>query len=175
MHRYGELMGRRCEALESNPRMKQKKGSPISSLIVFFVLVAVAATLGSVFEPGAWYDALAKPEWTPPNWLFPVTWTILYVMIAIAGWLVWKQAGWSTAIFAWTIGLALNAFWTYVMFGLHRVDLALIEVLFLLASIIAFMILARRLDGRATLLFAPYLMWVSIATALNTAILLMNP
>jgi len=83
--------------------------SNAASLLVFLALVALAAVTGSKFMPGPWYDALVKPAWTPPKWLFPVAWTVLYAMIAFAGWLVWKAQGLGPALVVWGIGLALNA------------------------------------------------------------------
>lgn len=146
-----------------------------ASLLAFLLIVGAAATTGSKFMPGPWYESLAKPSWTPPNWLFPIAWTVLYIMIAVAGWRVWQAEGFGVALAVWGVSLVLNALWSYLMFGSHRIDLALADVGLLLASIIAFILLARHVDGWAALLFAPYLVWVSFATALNYAVLQLNP
>eukprot|EP01037_Dinobryon_pediforme_P001446 gene1446-1467_t len=84
------------------------------ALFAFIGVCAAAATSGAVFKPGVWYDRLAKPSWVPPMWLFPVAWTLLYVMISVSGWLVWKEAGLAGAAAAFVIygvQLALNAGW----------------------------------------------------------------
>lgn len=143
-------------------------------LMVFSALTAAAAVTGSQFMPGEWYSALNKPTWTPPNWLFPIAWTVLYIMIAIAGWLVWRRAGWCQAIQIWGIGLILNALWSYIMFGRHEIGWALADIVGLWLSIAAFIWVALPIDLRASALFAPYLAWVSFATALNFAIWQMN-
>ncbi len=139
----------------------------IGSLGVFAVLVFIAATTGAAFEPGEWYASLQKPFLTPPNWVFPVVWTILYIMIAIAGWLVWKAAGLTHAIIVWGIALILNALWSYVMFGRHEIQLAFLELIGLWIAIALFIGMAWRIDRRASYLFLPYLAWVSFAGGLN--------
>ena len=144
------------------------------SFIVFAALVSLAAYSGSSFPPGEWYAALSKPEWTPANWIFPVAWTILYAMIAVAGWQVWKAGKWSGAIAIWALGLALNALWSYLMFGRHQIALALVDIAALWLTIIAFAVAAWPLDRRATYLFLPYLAWVSFAAALNFAVWQLN-
>lgn len=146
----------------------------IGSLIVFAALVAIAASSGATFMPGEWYAALNKPAWTPPNWVFPVAWTILYIMIAIAGWLAWKAAGFTHAMVVWGLALILNALWSYIMFGEHEISLALLELAGLWIAIVLFIVMAWRIDPRASLLFVPYLAWVTFAGALNFAIWLLN-
>jgi tryptophan-rich sensory protein len=144
------------------------------SFIPFLLLVIAAASTGALFMPGEWYQSLNKPSWTPPDWLFGPAWTILYVLIAIAGWKVWQVQGMGPALIVWFIGLGLNALWSYLMFGAHRIDLALYDAIGMLVSIIAFIVLSWGLDKGAALLFVPYLAWVSFATALNLAILRLN-
>jgi tryptophan-rich sensory protein len=124
--------------------------------------------------PGEWYAALNKPSWTPPNWVFPVAWTILYAMIAVAGWQVWKAGKWTPALAIWVIGLALNALWSYLMFGRHDIALALVDISALWLAIVAFVVTARPLDKKASYLFIPYLAWVSFAAALNFAVWQLN-
>ncbi len=124
--------------------------------------------------PGDWYAALNKPSWTPPNWVFPVAWTILYAMIAVAGWQVWKAGKWTPALAIWGVGLALNALWSYLMFGRHDIALALVDISALWLAIVAFVVAARPLDKKAGYLFIPYLAWVSFAAALNFAVWHLN-
>ncbi len=149
--------------------------SKLVSLSVFAGIVIAAASSGAVFTTGEWYEGLKKPSWTPPNWLFPVAWTILYTMIAVAGWLVWRRAGWSTALTVWGIGLVLNALWSYFMFGRHEIGLALADVAALWVAVALFIALAWNLDRMAAYLFIPYLAWVTLATALNFSVWTLNP
>ncbi len=145
------------------------------ALFGFAAIVAVAAASGSLFMPGPWYESLAKPWFTPPNWLFPIAWTVLYIMIAIAGWLVWRAGGSGTALAVWGIGLVLNALWSYLMFGRHDIASALIDVSVMWLFVAAFIILAWPIDKRAVLLFAPYLVWVTFAALLNFEVWRLNP
>lgn len=145
------------------------------SLFPFIVLVFAAASTGMQFMPGEWYAALNKPAWTPPNWAFPVAWTILYLMIAIAGWLAWRAGGAGTAIVIWAIGLTLNALWSYLMFGRHDITLALIDIAALWVATAAFICAAWNLDRNAAYLFVPYLAWISFAAALNFEVWRLNP
>lgn len=146
------------------------------SLVVFIALVAIAAAAGAWFEPGDWYVQLAKPDWTPPSWLFAPVWTVLYIAIAIAGWLVWRsaRAAWTPALSAWALQLILNTLWSWLFFGMHLPGVALLDLFLLIVSIIAFIVLARRQSRLASWLFAPYLLWVAFAGALNLAIVLRN-
>jgi len=129
--------------------------SNAASLLVFLALVALAAVTGSKFMPGPWYDALVKPAWTPPKWLFPVAWTVLYAMIAFAGWLVWKAQGLGPALVVWGIGLALNAAWSWIMFGERQIGWALVDLAGMWLTIVSFIVLAWPVDRTAAMLFVP--------------------
>lgn len=144
------------------------------SLIPFLALVALAAVTGSMFMPGAWYDGLVKPAWTPPKLVFPIVWTILYVMIAIAGWLAWRAEGFGRAITVWIAGLIFNAVWSYLMFERHDVSAALGDIVLLWLAIVAFIAATWNIERRAAYLFVPYLAWASFAGALNAAIWQLN-
>jgi translocator protein len=148
----------------------------VLALFFFACIVFVVALAGSRFKPDAWYAALAKPSWTPPNWLFAPVWSVLYICIAVAGWLVWRAAddSWSTALTIWTLQLAANGIWTWLFFGRHRIDLALIDIGLTLVLIVAFMAEAQELNTIAALQFLPYLIWVSFAATLNVAIWRLN-
>ncbi len=145
------------------------------SLLPFIITVVVVAVSGAVFMPGPWYDTLDKPKWTPPDWVFGPAWSVLYLMIAVAGWLVWKADGFGLPLIAWAINLVLNGAWSWLMFGRRRIDLALYDAVGMLVTIIAFIVLAAAATETASLLFLPYLAWVSFATALNWSILRRNP
>lgn len=144
-------------------------------LAVFVVIVAAVGSVGSLFMPGAWYAGLVKPAWTPPNWLFGPVWSVLYLMIAVAGWLVWQSAEAGPARWLWVAQLALNGLWSPVMFGAHRIELALVVIVLMWLAIAAFIAVAWPRARVAALLFVPYLAWVSYATALNFAIWRLNP
>ncbi|MEM9439271.1 MAG: TspO/MBR family protein [Pseudomonadota bacterium] len=145
------------------------------SLAVFIVAVIMVAMTGAVFKPGSWYETLEKPSWTPPDWAFPVVWSILYLFIAIAGWLVWQSSGWSLALALWVLQLLLNGAWSWLFFGLKRMDLAFVDVSLLWLCIAGFIVIAWPISTTAALLFLPYLVWVSIAAALNLTVWRMNP
>lgn len=144
------------------------------SLIPFLAVVALVALSGAVFKPGVWYKSLDKPPWTPPDWLFPVAWTSLYIMIAVAGWIVWRVEGLQLALCLWTANLVLNGMWSWLMFGRRRIDYALIDAVGMLVTIAGFMVTSWTVSGWAALLFLPYLIWVGFAVALNWAILQRN-
>lgn len=147
-----------------------------TALAVFVVVNFAAASSGAVFKPGAWYASLNKPDWTPPNWAFPVVWTTLFILNAVAGWRVWETAGAEarTALIVYGVSLVLNAAWSAIFFGLRRMDLALVEVLFLWASLVAVIVLFAPLDLIAAALVVPYLIWVTIAAFLNLRMLQLN-
>jgi len=145
------------------------------TLLVFLALVAAAALTGMSFRPGAWYEALAKPDWTPPNWLFPPAWTVIYVMIAAAGWRVFEVQGFGTPLLVWGVSLLLNAAWSVIMFKAHQIGFAAADIAALWVTIVAFIALTWRANRLASLLFVPYLAWVSHAGALNFEIWRLNP
>lgn len=144
------------------------------SLVVFLALCFGASFFGAKFRPGEWHAALEKPSWNPPNWLFAPVWTVLYIMIAVAGWLVWQSAPGSSAIWFWAAQLVFNAAWSWLFFGLHRMDLAFFDIVLVWLAIVAFIVAAWPVSTVAALLFVPYLLWVSFAGALNYAIWNLN-
>lgn len=147
------------------------------SFAVFVGLVIAAAAFGGQWGAGPWYNALSKPGWTPPDWLFPVAWTVLYLMMAVAGWLIWETPHPSRPVLlaVWGAQLFLNALWSYIFFGRKDIGLALAELSGLWALIAIFVVLAWPVNREAALLFLPYLVWVSYADALNLAIWRRNP
>lgn len=145
------------------------------SIVVFAALVVLAAATGALFRPGPWYETLRKPSWTPPKRVFPVMWMSLYALIALAGWLVWRDAGWSLPMALWGLQLVLNAAWSWLFFGLHRMHAALANIALLIATLIAFIVTAPAISPAAAWLFVPYLGWVTLAATLNLRVLQLNP
>jgi translocator protein len=150
----------------------------LTALAGFVAVCFLAAMTGALFRPGEWYERLKKPSWRPPNRLFAPVWTVLYMMIAVSGWLVWRQTGfagaaWPLAVYA--LQLVLNAVWTPLFFGLHRPDLGFLDIVLVWLSIVATIILFFPIHVGAALLLVPYLAWVTFATALNFAVWRLNP
>ncbi len=140
----------------------------------------LAAGIGSAFTAASvksWYPTLQKPPGTPPSWVFGPVWTTLYLLMAAAAWLVWKQRSaadvtWALALFFTQLGL--NATWSVVFFGLRRPGVALLEILVLLAAIIATTANFAAISRPAFWLMVPYVGWVSYATFLNFGIWQLN-
>jgi translocator protein len=144
-------------------------------LAVFLVVVMGGGlAIGYVTAPGAWYAGLAKPAFNPPAWVFGPAWTTLYILIAVAGWRVWRREPGGWAMMLWWAQLCLNFAWSPVFFSAHRIGLALVIVVALLAVILAFMAAAWRRDRLAAWLFAPYAAWVAFASVLNASIWSLN-
>jgi tryptophan-rich sensory protein len=143
----------------------------------WLAIVFIAAWVGSRFLPDEWYRSIKKPSWNPPNWLFAPVWTVLYLLMALSAWLVWREYGFRSAalpLALFLVQLALNAIWTWLFFGRHRPNLALAEIavfwLILVATIISFWGVHRT----AAALLVPYLVWTSFATLLNFTIWRLN-
>ena len=152
--------------------------SSLLALLGFTAACVLATMTGAFFRPGEWYERLKKPSWRPPNRLFAPVWTVLYVMIAVSGWLVWREAGFTGAALpmaVYAFQLVLNAAWTPLFFGLHRPDLGFVDIVLVWLSIIATIALFWPIHVGAALLLVPYLAWVTFATALNLAIWRLNP
>ena len=146
-------------------------------LLAWLALCFGAAWFGSQFRPGEWYESLAKPWWTPPDWIFAPVWTLLYVLMAVAVWLVWRAHGFRGAPVALGLfvgQLALNAGWSWLFFGLERPGLALVDLVALWGVLGATAVAFWRLQALAGLLLVPYIIWVSFAFALNYALWRLN-
>lgn len=144
-------------------------------LLAFLIVVlGVNLVISRLAGPDAWYAGLTKPSLNPPRWVFGPVWTLLYVLIAIAGWRIWQRARRSAAMAAWGVQMVLNFLWTPVFFGAHRIGLALAVIVVLLAAILVFIATAWRRDRLAAGLFLPYAAWVGFATALNAAFWILN-
>ena len=150
-------------------------------LVCWIALSLLAGAIGSLATAesvSTWYaDELQKPGWTPPGWLFAPVWTVLYLMMGTAAWLLWRKGGFLAALAPLSLFLAqlvLNAAWSLIFFGLRRPDLALAELAVLWLAITATAITFYRRDRLAGLLLVPYLSWTTFAAALNFAIWRMN-
>jgi translocator protein len=147
----------------------------LRSLILFLVvMLGGGLVLGGLTVPGAWYAGLAKPAFNPPAWLFGPVWTVLYVLIAIAGWRLWQRDRHGGPMKLWWAQVALNFLWTPIFFGAHQIGLALVVILLMLAAILGFIVTTWRLDRVAAWLFVPYAAWVAFASVLNASIWMLN-
>jgi len=144
------------------------------SLLLFFGVVAGVAFSGAHFQPGDWYAHLEKPDWTPPNWFFPFIWTILYIMIAVAGWLLFSMTN-LTLKSLWVVQLVLNGLWSWIFFGMHNTGLGLVDILAMFACIALLQFMSLKASSHIVAwLLAPYLIWVGCASALNSYIYMHN-
>ena len=150
-------------------------GFDIALFTTFLAACVAAATTGAMFDPGRWYEDLDKPVWTPPKWLFPVAWTTLYLCMSYAAMRVAQLPGSGQALAFWGAQIAFNTLWTPIFFGLQRMRAAMVVIGFLWFFVAATMLSFWQLDMLAGLLFAPYLLWVTVAAALNLSVLRRNP
>ncbi len=153
----------------------------IVGLIFFLGICFFTAWAGSQVSPGIapadWYENLNKPVWNPPGWLFGPVWSILYTLMGIAAWLVWKEYGFSgasAALGAFFVQLMLNGLWSQIFFGMQEPGWAFAEIILLLAAIVVTTILFFKKSRTAGWLMVPYIAWVSFASVLNGTIWVMN-
>jgi tryptophan-rich sensory protein len=153
------------------------KTAPTWATLAGFLAAAFgAASTGAIFQPGAWYRTIAKPGWTPPDWLFPIAWTILYIAMSVAAWWVSLSPSiWALpALAAWSWQIVMNALWSPVFFGMKRPGAAMIVMVFLWLAVAVTTLAFWHVERLAGWLMLPYLVWVSYAGALNLAIWRMN-
>lgn len=143
--------------------------------VIFLAACFAAGATGGLFPPGPWYERLQKPSWTPPNWLFPVAWTTLYGLMALAGARVAVSPDNGIAMALWALQIALNGLWTPVFFGLRRLKLGLVVLVALWVSVALTLLALWQVDWLAGLCFVPYLVWVSVAGGLNMSVIRLNP
>ncbi len=145
-----------------------------------FILLAWSASIpGAFFGPGPWYEkALRKPGWNPPNWLFGPAWALIFTLMGVTSWLVWRDGGWSgahgVALALYVLHLPVNAAWSVFFFGLRRPDWAALEVVLLWGSVVVVSLQFWQVTPLAGLLLIPYVLWVSFAGALNFNIWMLN-
>ncbi len=147
----------------------------VLALAGFILVTFCAPALGAFSMPGDWYAALHKPSWNPPSWLFGPVWTLLYTLMAVAAWLVWRKVGFARPLGLYFIQLALNAAWTPTFFGAHAIGWALLIIIAMWILILATLLSFRSVSPLAGWLLVPYLLWVTFATALNFTLWYLNP
>jgi benzodiazapine receptor len=154
----------------------------VARLFACLVLCLGVGALGALVttpEIPTWYAGLIKPKWTPPNWVFPVVWNILYLMMGTSLWFLWQadpqRHERRRAITLFLIQLALNAAWSLVFFKLHQTKTALAIILLLAIAVAATIITSWRVDRRTAALLVPYLVWIGYAVTLNAGIVVLNP
>jgi tryptophan-rich sensory protein len=139
-----------------------------------------AAAIGGVATAtsvGTWYRTLHKPAWNPPDWIFGPVWTLLYVLMAIAAWRVWRSGGPAAArrtLALFGVQLALNSLWSVLFFGLRRPDWAFAEVSMLWSCLVLLLVRFFHADRIAAALWSPYVAWVSFASVLNGTVWWLN-
>lgn len=156
------------------------KQNQIVGLVAWLIVSFIAAAIGGAasIQAGPFYTQLLRPDWAPPPMIFGPVWTVLYVLMGIAAWLVWRVGGFRAAKSALTlflVQLALNALWSWLFFGWHLGALAFADILLLWALIVATLISFWRIRPLAGALLVPYLLWVSFASALNYSVWQLNP
>jgi tryptophan-rich sensory protein len=147
----------------------------LAGFVLLCLAVGAVGGAASAAAIDGWYRTLAKPSWNPPDWVFGPVWTVLYIMMGVAAWLVWRtrdRIGPAMVLFA--VQLALNLAWTFIFFTAQSPGLALVEIAFLWLSVLATMLAFFGRQTTAGWLFVPYLAWVSFAAVLNFAIWSMN-
>ncbi|MEO8195451.1 MAG: TspO/MBR family protein [Thermoanaerobaculia bacterium] len=159
---------------------RRSRFADIAGLVGWILLCFAAAATGAVAsaQAGGFYAQLARPAWAPPAWLFGPAWTVLYLFMGIAAWLVWRDGGFrqrGLALTLFLVQLAVNALWTWLFFVWHLGALAFVEIVLLWGLILATAVAFRRARPLAGALLLPYLAWVTFAAALTWAIWQGNP
>lgn len=156
------------------------KHKQIGGLVAWLAICFIAASIGAAasVQAGSFYTQLARPEWAPPSGWFGPVWTILYVLMGISAWLVWRTGGFRsarTALTLFLVQLGFNAIWSWLFFGWHLGALAFMDVILLWGLIVATLVAFWRIKPFAGVLLIPYLLWVSFAAALNYSVWQLNP
>eukprot|EP01018_Ginkgo_biloba_P024222 Gb_12795 [translate_table: standard] len=156
----------------------QMKVMDAAALILSVALPIAVGFIGTLTDDGGnsdWYKQLKKPPWTPPNWAFPVVWTLLYILMGVASWWVWLQGGFEKqgiALGVYLFQLLLNFLWSPLFFGLHRPGIAFADIVLLWFAIAGTIYLFWHVDPVAAYLLVPYIIWVTLASTLNLYILI---
>lgn len=158
---------------QGNPTLK----AAWPGLAVWLLVCFAAPALTSATRPDAWYAQLQKPWWNPPGWVFGPVWTTLYTLMAMSAWGVWRRGGLPALrvpLGLFLTQLVLNTLWTPLFFGLHRIDLALLDIVLLWFTILATIIAFWRVHRLSAVLLFPYLAWVTFATGLTFTLWQLN-
>jgi translocator protein len=166
------------DVLDTRPH--QSLGRQLVALAGWLVLAFAAAAIGAVasINAGSFYGELARPGWAPPAWLFAPVWSVLYFLMGVAAWLLWRVNGFRThrsALVLFIAQLAANALWTWIFFTWHQGAVACVEILLLWGLIVATLVSFGRRNALAGLLLVPYLAWVTFAAALTFSVWRLNP
>ena len=153
----------------------------IVKLIASIVICFLAGALGSFFTSSSiptWYASINKPSFNPPNWIFGPVWSLLYLMMAIAAYLIWQKGldnrAVQIALVLFAVQLLLNSLWSIIFFGWHSPFYAFIEIIFLWLSILFTITQFFSLSAAAGWLMVPYILWVSFASVLNYFVMILN-
>ena len=161
-------------------RLRYKRSFDLLGLIVFIIMCLAVSSVGGAITATSvdtWYQALEKPPFNPPDWVFAPVWTALYILMGVAAWRIWRlrsSKAHHIALSVFGLQLCLNLAWSFLFFGLQHINLALVEIVILLIVVIINMIMFWRLERLAGLLFVPYVAGVSYATILNASLSLLN-
>lgn len=165
------------QTVTASGRVEARGGRSLLGLVGWLALCFAVAGFGSQFMPGPWFAQLEKPAWNPPGWVFGPVWTLLYAMMAVAAWRVWGRGGWTanrTALALFLAQLLFNGIWSWIFFGLRNPGLAFADIIILWVTLLATVVAFRRVAPVAGWLMAPYLGWVTFASALNFTIWRLN-
>lgn len=152
----------------------KKKSNQIIYLLFFIAVPLLGGYLSSRFSMVETYSQLYKPGFFPPSWVFAPVWTILYVMMGLSAYLIWKKGGSKRQLSLFSLQLILNFMWTPIFFGLHQYFWAFVEIMILLAAIILTIISFEKKSKKASYLMLPYFLWVCFAALLNYAVFIIN-
>ena len=147
---------------------------PIPALLAFLLLTFLAPLAGVWVRPKDWYLTLKKPAWSPPSWVFGPAWSLLYTLMAVAAWGVWRHSGWAWVLNLWALQLVLNAAWTPIFFGWRKPGLAFLVIVLLWLAISATVVAFSCMLPWTAWMLVPYLAWVTFAAALNFTIWRLN-
>ena len=152
----------------------------LGALALSVLLVAVVAAVGGLSTdtgPGSWYSTIERPAWTPPGAVFGPVWTVLYLMMAVAAWLVWRErrtVDVRGALALYGVQLALNAAWTAIFFNAARPGWALVDILALVVVLAVTIVVFHGISRRASWLLVPYLAWVIFAISITAGVVALN-
>ena len=157
--------------------MKPRSSAQTWLGLLAWILVSFLPSATAAFvDTGPWYDALNRPAWTPPSWVFGPVWTVLYLLMGIAAWRIWLKHGFADrALVLFLVHLILNAAWTWLFFGMHMLGVAAFEIVVLWAMILALVVMFWQRDRLAGALLVPYFLWVTYASTLSIGFAMMNP